>query len=37
MHQTGMSVLDDDQTDIGKVKKMMQSPMDDSLVVFTGT
>jgi hypothetical protein len=24
-------------TDIGKVKKMMQSPVDDNLVVFTGT
>jgi len=37
MHQTGLSVIDDGQQDIGKVKKMMQSPVDDSLVVFTGT
>jgi hypothetical protein len=48
MHQTGMSVIDEGQTvskhfysmasfqDIGKVKKMMQSPVDDNLVVFTG-
>jgi len=37
MHQTGLSVMDDGQTDIGKTKKMMQSPIDDQLVVFTGT
>merc|ERR1719183_261334 len=37
MHQTGLSVVDDGQTDIGKVRKMMQSPVDDNLVVFTGT
>jgi len=37
MHQTGMNVLDDGQTDIGHVKRMLQSPVDDSLVVFTGT
>jgi photosystem II stability/assembly factor-like uncharacterized protein len=37
MTQTGMSVMDDGQSDIGKVKKMIQSPVDDSLVVFTGT
>jgi len=37
MHQTGLSVIDEGITDIGKVKKMMQSPVDDNLVVFTGT
>jgi len=36
MHQTGLSVIDEGLTDIGKVKKMMQSPVDDNLVVFTG-
>lgn len=35
MQKTGESVIDGTQ-DIGKVKKMMQSPIDDSLVVFTG-
>jgi hypothetical protein len=29
--------MDEGITDIGKVKKMMQSPVDDNLVVFTGT
>jgi hypothetical protein len=29
--------MDEGMTDIGKVKKMMQSPVDDNLVVFTGT
>lgn len=37
MHQTGSSVLEESQTDIGHVQKMIQSPVDDSLVVFTGT
>mmetsp|Transcript_29704 Transcript_29704/g.45285 ORF Transcript_29704/g.45285 Transcript_29704/m.45285 type:complete len:857 (-) Transcript_29704:59-2629(-) len=37
MHQTGMGVVDDGQSDIGKVRKIMQSPVDDNLVVFTGT
>jgi hypothetical protein len=37
MHQTGSSVLEESQTDIGQVNKMIQSPVDDSLVVFTGT
>jgi hypothetical protein len=37
MHQTGSSVLEESQTDIGQVSKMIQSPVDDSLVVFTGT
>ena len=48
MKQTGERVVDDGETvskglsslfikqDVGKVKKMMQSPVDDSLVVFTG-
>ncbi len=35
MQKNGESVIDGTQ-DIGKVKKMMQSPIDDSLVVFTG-
>lgn len=31
-------MIDDAQKqDIGKVRKMMQSPVDDNLVVFTGT
>jgi len=37
MSQTGQSVIEDGQTEIGRVKKMMQSPIDNSLVVFTGT
>jgi len=37
MQKTGASVIEDGEQDIGKVKKMMQSPVDDSLVVFTGT
>mmetsp|Transcript_2618 Transcript_2618/g.4051 ORF Transcript_2618/g.4051 Transcript_2618/m.4051 type:complete len:159 (+) Transcript_2618:90-566(+) len=36
MHQSGSSVADENQ-DIGKVRKMMQSPVDQNLVVFTGT
>jgi len=37
MNQTGQSVIDDETTEIGKVKKMMQNPVDESLIVFTGT
>lgn len=37
MLKTGASVIEEGEQDIGKVKKMMQSPVDDSLVVFTGT
>ena len=37
MQKTGESVIVDGTQEIGKVKKMMQSPVDDNLVIFTGT
>jgi len=36
MQKTAITVSDENQ-DIGKVHKMMQSPVDDQLVVFLGT
>lgn len=32
-----MGVIDDGQTDIGHIKRMYQSPVDQSLIVFIGS
>jgi hypothetical protein len=37
MHQTGQGVLEDGQTDIGHVRRMTQSPVNNNLVVFLGS
>lgn len=37
MRETGMGVADEGQTDVGHIKRMYQSPVDSSLIVFIGS
>jgi hypothetical protein len=37
MKETGVGVIDDGQTDVGHIKRMYQSPVDSSLIVFIGS